>query len=375
MRNIFQPTVMFFALLLPFACGKAPADKTSQLNELKAQKATLETQIATLEKELAAENPSAATAKLKLVGVTEVKIAPFRHYIDLQGKIDADESVAVTSRVPGSLTRVLVKNGDNVRKGQLLATIDDALLTKSLDELNGNLKVADDIYNRQKGLWDQKIGTEVQYIQAKNAKESLERSITTLKEQMGMYKIYAPTNGTVDMVILKQGQAISPGLPLCNVANLNDLKIVGEVPEVYAAKVRKGDLVTVVFPDLNKEINSRVNYVSKTINPTGRTFTIECALPNGSDYRANMVAILKIIDYQSPSAIVVPVNVLQTAEDGDFVFVAEKSAEKQALVKKVTVKQGNNYNGQVEILSGLKKGDLLISTGYQDANNGETVAY
>jgi multidrug efflux pump subunit AcrA (membrane-fusion protein) len=171
---------MFFALLLPFACGKAPADKTSQLNELKAQKATLETQIATLEKELAAENPSAATAKLKLVGVTEVKIAPFRHYIDLQGKIDADESVAVTSRVPGSLTRVLVKNGDNVRKGQLLATIDDALLTKSLDELNGNLKVADDIYNRQKGLWDQKIGTEVQYIQAKNAKESLERSITTL---------------------------------------------------------------------------------------------------------------------------------------------------------------------------------------------------
>jgi RND family efflux transporter MFP subunit len=366
---------MFFALLLPFACGKAPADKTSQLNELKAQKATLETQIATLEKELAAENPSAATAKLKLVGVTEVKIAPFRHYIDLQGKIDADESVAVTSRVPGSLTRVLVKNGDNVRKGQLLATIDDALLIKSLDELNGNLKVADDIYNRQKGLWDQKIGTEVQYIQAKNAKESLERSITTLKEQMGMYKIYAPTNGTVDMVILKQGQAISPGLPLCNVANLNDLKIVGEVPEVYAAKVRKGDLVTVVFPDLNKEINSRVNYVSKTINPTGRTFTIECALPNGSDYRANMVAILKIIDYQSPSAIVVPVNVLQTAEDGDFVFIAEKSAEKQALVKKVTVKQGNNYNGQVEILSGLKKGDLLISTGYQDANNGETVAY
>ncbi|MDX2279359.1 MAG: efflux RND transporter periplasmic adaptor subunit [Saprospiraceae bacterium] len=375
MRNIFQPTVMFFALLLPFACGKAPADKTSQLNELKAQKATLETQIATLEKELAAENPSAATTKLKLVGVTEVKIAPFRHYIDLQGKIDADESVAVTSRVPGSLTRVLVKNGDNVRKGQLLATIDDALLTKSLDELNGNLKVAEDIYNRQKGLWDQKIGTEVQYIQAKNAKESLERSITTLKEQMGMYKIYAPTNGTVDMVILKQGQAISPGLPLCNVANLNDLKIVGEVPEVYAAKVRKGDLVTVVFPDLNKEINSRVNYVSKTINPTSRTFTIECALPNGTDYRANMVAIMKIIDYQNPSTVVVPVNVIQTAEDGDFVLIAEKTAEKQALVKKVTVKQGSNYNGQVEILSGLKKGDLLISTGYQDANNGETVAY
>lgn len=375
MKNIFQRSVLLFAILIPFACGKAPMDKNAQLADLKKQRDALDTKISALEKELETTNPAAAASKSKLVGVQAITTAPFRHYIDLQGKIEAEESVAVSSRVPGALTRILVKTGDNVRKGQLLAIIDDAVMQKSLAEIEGQLKVAEDIYNRQKSLWDQKIGTEIQFIQAKNNKESLERSISTMKEQLGMYKIYASTNGTVDMVILKQGQMISPGMPLCNIVSLNDLKITGEVPEIYAAQVHKGDQVNVEFPDLKKTINTRITYVSKAINPTSRTFTVECALPAGAEYRANMVAVLKIVDYQTASALVVPVNVIQTAEDGEFVYVAEPASEHQATVKKVLVKQGKNYNGQVEITGGLKKGDLVITTGYQEANNGETVAY
>ncbi|HMX40603.1 MAG TPA: efflux RND transporter periplasmic adaptor subunit, partial [Saprospiraceae bacterium] len=298
----------------------------------------------------------------------------FRHYIDLQGKVDASESVMATAKMPGALKRVLVKNGDVVRKGQLLAEVDDAVMLKSLAELEGQLRVAEDVYNRQKSLWDQKIGTEIQYIQAKNGKESLERSISTLKEQWGMTKIYAPQSGTVDMVMLKAGQAIAPGMPLCNILNLSDLKIKGEVTEAYAANVRKGDPVQVYFPDLKKEISTRITYVSKSINPMTRTFAVECALPAG-DYSANQVAVLKIVDYQSPNAVVIPVNLIQAAEDGDFVLLAEKTGEKQAIAKKVPVKQGQNYNGQVEILSGLKKGDWVISTGFQEVNSGETVAF
>ena len=190
-----------------------------------------------------------------------------------------------------------------------------------------------------------------------------------------MSRIYAPISGTVDMVMLKTGQSIAPGYPLCNIVNLSRLKVKGDVTEAYAAKVRQGDAVSIFFPDLNTETSSRVTYVSKSINNVNRTFAVECALPAGADYRANMIAVMKIVDYQKTNALVVPVNLIQAGEDGEFVYVAEKTGEKQAVVKKVPVKQGNNYNGYAEITEGLKKGDMLILTGFQDVNSGETVAF
>lgn len=361
------------AIALLVACGQQPKDKTAQLAALKDQKAQIEAQIAQLEKEVGSTD--SGSKHIRTVGLSEVRPEPFRHYIDLQGKVDAEDNVPVTAKMPGTLTKILVKNGDAVKKGQLLAQIDDGVMLKGLAELELQLKTAEDIYNRQKGLWDQKIGTEVQYIQAKTNKEALEQRIATTKEQWQQTKIYAPIGGTVDMVMLKTGQAIAPGYPLCNIINLSQLKIVGNVPEAYAAKVREGYAVQLFFPDLNKETASRVTYVSKTINSTNRTFTVECALPAGSDYRANMIAVMKIIDYQNPNAVVIPVNLIQTAEDGEFVLLADKTDAKNATVRKALIKQGSNYNGMVEITGGLKKGDWLISTGFQDVNNGETVAF
>jgi len=368
-KNLF-----LFTLLISFvwaSCGGGTKDPAAQLTALKDQKAQLEAKITALEATINATNPQ--EKKLRTVGVSTIQPQAFRHYIDLQGKVDADESVTATARMPGALKKVYVKNGDNVRQGQLLAEIDDAVIMRSLAEVEGQLKVAEDVFNRQKSLWDQKIGTEIQYIQAKNGKESLERSIATVKEQLGMTKIYAPTGGTVDLVLLKQGQAIAPGVPLCQILNLNKLKIVGNVTEAYASKVRRGDKVQVFFPDVNKEITSTVTYVSKSINPMTRTFSVECTLPGGNNYSANQVAVMKIVDYQSPNALVVPVNLIQTSEDGDFVLLAEKNGDKTATVKKAVIKQGQNYNGMVEVLSGLKKGDVVISTGFQEVNNGEMV--
>lgn len=361
-------------LFVVTACGKSKTeDPLAQLATLKEQKTALESQINTLEKQL--QEKGLIEKKLRTVGLTELKITPFMHYIDLQGRVDADESVTATSKIPGALKRVYVDNGDYVKQGQLLAEIEDAVMLKSLAELDGQLAVANDLYNRQKALWDQNIGSEVQYIQAKNNKESLERSISTMKENWAMTKIYAPTSGTVDMVMLKQGQAIAPGVPLCNILNLSKLKIIGAVTEAYAAKVKKGDRVQIYFPDTDKEISSTISYVSKTINQVNRTFSVECMLGQG-DYRANQIAVMKIVDYTNPKAISIPVNYIQTAEDGDFVMIAEKTGNGQeAVAKKVTIQQGQNYNGYVEVLSGLKPGDMVISTGFQDVNNGETVNF
>ena len=371
-KNLLQVLSLGLAIALLSACGSKSLDKTAQLAALKDQKAKIEAEIATLEKEIGS---TGNVQRVKTVGLTELTTGTFRHYIDLQGKVDAEENVPATAKMPGTLTSILVKNGDVVKKGQLLAVIDDGVMLKQLAELENQLKTADDIYNRQKGLWDQKIGTEVQFIQAKAQKEGLERSIATLKESWGQTRIYSPLSGTVDLVILKTGQAISPGMPLCNIVNLSRLKVVGEVTEAYVSKVRRGDPVVVFFPDLNKEITTKVSYVSSTINSNTRTFTVECSLPAEQAYRANMVAVMKIIDYQNPKAIVVPVNFIQTAEDGEFVMVADKTGDRQGVARKAPVKQGYNYSGMVEITSGLKSGDFAISTGFQDVNNGETVAF
>ncbi len=371
-KSLLQILSLGLTAVLLSACGSKSLDKTAQLAALKDQKAKIEAEIAALEKEIGA---TGNVQRVKTVGLTELTTGTFRHYIDLQGKVDAEENVPATAKMPGTLTSILVKNGDLVKKGQLLAVIDDGVMLKQVAELENQLKTADDIYNRQKSLWDQKIGTEVQFIQAKAQKEGLERSIATLKESWGQTRIYSPLSGTVDLVILKTGQAISPGMPLCNIVNLSRLKVVGEVTEAYVSKVRKGDPVVVFFPDLNKEITTKVNYVSSTINSNTRTFTVECSLPAQLGYRANMVAVMKIIDYQNPKAIVVPVNYIQTSEDGEFVMVADKTGDKQAVARKAPVKQGYNYSGMVEIITGLKSGDFAISTGFQDVNNGETVAF
>lgn len=371
-QNLYMKYMTLFALALLAACSAAPENPDARIAKLKEQKAQIEQEIATLE----TQRGTAIEQRLRTVALTELQAAPFSHYIDLQGRVDADESVVATSKMPGALSRVIVKNGDVVRTGQLLAELDDAVIRSSLAELEGQLSVASDLYARQKSLWDQKIGSEVQYIQAKNAKESVERSIATLKENWALTKIYAPTSGTVDQVMLKQGQAISPGIPLCNIINLDKLKVKGEVTEAYVARVNKGDEVVVYFPDSKSELKTRVSYVSKSINSVNRTFTVECALSEKGSYRANQIAVMKIVDYHNPAAISIPVNLIQRAEDGEFVLVAEKTGNgNEALVKKVNITQGQNYNGIVEIVSGLKPGDTVISTGFQDVNHGERVVF
>lgn len=371
-KHWIQPAFLILLSALFVACGSTShSDPLMELNKLKEQKAAIDAQISALEKDLEAQG--LIEKRLRTVAITELQPSSFAHFIDLQGKVEADESVAATSRIPGTLQKVYVRNGDVVQRGQLLATIDDAVMLKGIAELEGQLAVATDLFDRQKALWDQGIGSEVQFIQAKNGKESIERSIATLRENWEMTKIYAPTSGTVDLVLLKQGQAISPGIPLCNIVNMTNLKVTGAVTEAYVAKIKRGDEVKIYFPDLNKEISSKISFVSKSINPTNRTFIVECNLGQG-DYRANQIAVLKIIDYQNPEALTIPINLVQAGEGGDFIFVAENTDDAgKAVVRKRPVTLGQNYNGYVEVLTGLRPGEKLISSGFQDVHEGEIV--
>jgi len=373
---------LLLAVLLPvllwmfYACTQ-PKNETAELQALREQKAQIEARIAELEKRTGAY-PQQKTRPLLNVSLEQVKARPFRHYIDIQGRVVAEESVPVTAKIPGTLTRILVKNGDYVRKGQLLAQLDEDLLLKNMAELEVQLKTAQDIYERQKSLWEQKIGTEVQFIQARTNKEALEQRMAFLKEQWQQTRIYAPINGTVDVVLLKVGQAISPGIPLCQIVNLGQLKVSGDVPESYAASVRRGLPVQIHFPDLNKEVPSRITYVSPSISATNRTFVVEAALPGQSEqYRANMIAVLKIVDYENPQAIVLPVNLIYQESSGEnYVLTAEKNGEANvATARRTMVNLGRSYNGMVEILGGLRAGDWVITSGVQNLIGGELVSY
>jgi RND family efflux transporter MFP subunit len=376
MKRLLLAVFLPVLLWMFYACTQ-PKNETAELQALREQKAQIEARIAELEKRTSAHSPQ-KTRPLLNVSLEQVKARPFRHYIDIQGRVVAEESVPVTAKIPGTLTRILVKNGDYVRKGQLLAQLDDDLLLKNMAELEVQLKTAQDIYERQKSLWEQKIGTEVQFIQARTNKEALEQRMAFLKEQWQQTRIYAPINGTVDVVVLKVGQAISPGIPLCQIVNLGQLKVSGDVPESYAASVRRGLPVQIHFPDLNKEVPSRITYVSPSISATNRTFVVEAALPGHSEqYRANMIAVLKIVDYENPQAIVLPVNLIYQESSGEnYVLTAEKNGEANvATARRTIVNVGRSYNGMVEILSGLKAGDWVITSGVQNLTGGELVSY
>jgi RND family efflux transporter MFP subunit len=364
MKNLLY--VIGLSLFL-ISCGSS--DKKAQLDKLKKQHDALSEQIKTLETEIAKEG-GAVVNKIVQVSLTEAKPQEFNHYIEVQGKVDGDENVNVSAKSMGVITYIFVKEGDNVRKGQVLAQIDDQVLQQSLLELKTQLTFATNIYDKQKNLWDQKIGSELQYLTAKNTKESLEGRMSTLIDQIDMSKIKSPINGTVEESPMKVGQLISPGFTAFRVVNFSKIKVVAEVAEAYTAKVRQNNKVKINFPDLNEEIDANIRFTSRYINPINRTFMVEARVnPGKLEFRANMVAVLKINDYSSPTAIVLPVNIIQTSNNEKFVYIVEDKAGKQT-AKKQLVKVGQTYNGNVEILEGIKEGNKVITSGFQDLEDG-----
>lgn len=344
------------------------ADKKVQLENLKKQAAELNQQITKLEAEIAAGDTSLANEKYTTVTVAPVAMQSFKNFITVQGRVDANQNISLSSEMPGLVTKINVSPGQEVSAGQILAEIDNTTLVQGIAELQNGLDFATNLYNKQKNLWDQKIGTEVQYLSAKNQKESLEKKMATMQSQLDMTRIKSPINGTVDAVDIKIGQMAAPGFPAIRVVNLSNLKVKGDVAESYASLVKKGSQVNIIFPDMRDTIHTQISYVSKVINAMTRSFTVEIDLENGALYHPNMIALLQIVDYVNEKAIVVPISTIQESDNNQIIYVANGNK-----VEKRIVKAGKNSNGFVEIVSGLNVGDMLITSGYQELNEGELI--
>ena len=367
-KNKMKNTILVMVIMvLTVACGTP--DKKAELEKLKKQKADLETKITALEEELAKSDTAKKEKFVEVVAVT-LQSSVFKTYIEVQGRIDADESVALSSEIPGTITKINVKVGDEVIKGQVLAETDSRAMLQQISDLQTNLDLAKQVYEKQKNLWEQKIGTEIQYLQSKTTKESLENKMAAMQEQVRMTKIISPINGTVDGVNIKIGQAIAPGMGAITVINFSNLKVKADVAETYASRVKNGNLVQVFFPDMQDSINSKIYYASRAINNLTRTFGVEVLLDNSKEFHPNMVAKLKINDYQSATPkITVPVKFIQKGTNESFVLVAENGKA----VKKV-INISREYKGLSEVIDGLKEGDLLITEGYDLINEGDNIS-
>lgn len=358
------------AVLIVAACGKTTPEQ--QLATLKAERDQLNDQIRKIEAELEAADTTDVTKNALVVSIDTLRAQPFMHYIEVQGQVDGDENVSVAPKLSSTVRSINVKVGQVVKKGQIMATLEESAAQVTLQDLRNNLKLVTDLYEKQARLWEQKIGSEVQYLQAKNNKESLEQKIAMVED---LIYIKAPINGKVEEVNIKIGELASPQLPqpAFRIVSFNKLKVKAQVAEAYAPKINPGDALIVFFPDLKTEVSAKVDFASDFINTVNRTFEVSASLTGATKgLKANMVAVMKINDYHNPKAIVVPVNYIQYDQQGSFVIkVVDEGAYPKAT--KAYIKQGLVYNGLAEISDGLAIGDRVVSAGFLDLEDGEYI--
>lgn len=364
-NKLMKKLILICSAIFLISCGSKTTDKKAELENLKKERVTLNLRITALESEVG--NTSAAQ-EARNVSILEVNQTSFSNYLEVQGKIDAEDNVRVSSEAQGVITAVYAGIGQNVGRGQVLAQIDDKVLRQSISELQTQLELANTLFQRQKNLWDQKIGTEIQFLNAKTQREAAEKRISTIRSQVSMYKIKAPISGTIDEMDLKVGQAVSPGMSSIRIINANKLKAKAQVAESFAGRVNEGDDVQVILPDLLDTIRTKITFASKTIDPVSRSFNVEIKLPSNGRYRPNMLSILRIIDYRNDKALIVPVNAIQKAENGDYLFISESGK-----AKRVNIQTGKISDGKAEILSGIKVGDKVIVAGTDGLSPGDIV--
>lgn len=362
--------LLIIGAVLLTACGSG--DKKAKLEQLRNEYNALGEKIRTLEAEIGADGQPAVESKAAQTQV--VTMQPFSRNVIVQGIVDGDEIITLNPRASGEVVMLNAVVGQNVRAGEVLLKIDDKIIRKGLEELHTALELASTVYERQAALWRDSIGSEIQYIQAKNQKESLQKKIASMQEQLELYQIKAPIDGTIEVVQTKLGQLVSPQQPVAMMINMSKLKIVTEVSESYSSVVKKGDKIRVTFPDINKEYDLEITSESNFINPKNRTFSIEALLPPEiKNVKANMLAKVSIESYRTPSAVVVPVNLLFKNNQGEFLFVVEQQDGKH-IARKRFVKTGVLSDNSIEILEGLNEGDVIVTMGYQTLEDNAVIS-
>jgi membrane fusion protein (multidrug efflux system) len=365
-----------FALVLA-ACGNKQDNNnvdaliaSKDLAAIQAKRTALQADITKIDEALATlDKQKAAEA---LVSVATVKDTVFNHFLEVQGNVDTKENLIIYPQFSGTLESLNVVAGQKVSKGQVIGRIDDGGLSQQVAQLENQLALARTTFERQKRLWDQKIGSEIQYLQAQTNMISQQKAVSQIRAQLAKTVLTAPFTGTIDEIITEKGSVVSPGQGIVRIVNLSNMYISTSVPESYIGKLKVGTTVDVELSSLGKTYAGKIRQVANNINPNNRTFAIEVSVPNSDNLlRPNQVAKLKIIDYTSNEAIVVPTNVIQEdAGNNQFIFVADQVKGKTAVAKKVLVKTGQSANNVTEILSGLSADDMIVTEGSNTISEG-----
>lgn len=363
-------TLLTFSVFI-ISCGNkenASIDdliKAKNLKELQAKKNLLQADISKIDAALATLETKKETEAL--VSTQVVKDTLFNHYLEIQGSVDTKENILVQPEMPGTLVTLNVKAGQQVSKGQILGRLDDSGTSDQVASLETQYQLAKTTFERQKNLWNQKIGSEIQYLQAQTQMVSLQKSVAQAKAMLSKSLIRAPFSGTIDEVFVERGQVVAPSQTgLMRIVNLSNMYVATNVPESYIGKLKVGTEVDVFLTSLGKTYKGKVRQVGNFINPNNRSFGIEVSVPNPQNLlRPNQVAKLKVIDYVNKNAVVVPTNIIQQDGQGNqFVFVVNNATDKTGVAKKVIVKVGQSADNVTEILDGINTEDVIVTEGF-----------
>jgi RND family efflux transporter MFP subunit len=341
--------------------------------ELTTQHLDLANQIKQLESALKVLSPD---RNIPLVTTITVNHAEFKHYLEMQGSLETKQNLVLTPEMSGILKQVFVKEGQIVKKGQLLARIDDGGLAQQKAQLQIQADLAKTTFDRQKRLWEQNIGSEMQYLNTKSAFEALQESVNQINKQIAKTNLNAPFSGIVDDVITEQGSVVAAGQSeIIRIVNLDNMYIQTDVPESYITEVTKGKEVEVFFPVLGKTLDAKVRQTGNFINPANRTFKIEIAIPNKDKFmKPNLTARLKINDYTREKAILIPQSIIsENAEGEQYIYILIDKNEDRATAKQVIIKTGKTQGNEIEILSGLEDNSEIIKEGARSVKDGQIV--
>jgi len=397
MKKITQLSIVALLLFLAACTSKKDTnatntDKKTRLEKLKAENAKNAEEIKKIQDELLlTDSATANAAKIKLVAVAPVAVQDFNHYLDLQGKVDAENISYITPRgMPGQVKALYVQQGQQVKKGQLLLKMDDAVMRQQvaaarqqLEGIKTQLAFSKNIYTRQKNLWDQGIGTQVQLLQAETNVKGLQDQLSAANEgvkvaieQQNTTNVYSDVSGVADVVNIRVGETFvgtTQAGPQIKIVNTSSLKVVTSIPENYTTVVHTGSQAEITVTDINKVIHAPVSLVSQSVDPSNRGFVAEIKVPYDAQLKPNQAAKVRILDYSALKAVVIPVSTIQSDEGGKYVYVLEKLSNGKSVARKKTITLGQVYGDNAEVKTGLSANELLITEGYQNLYEGQGV--
>ncbi len=372
MKNIL---LLFIAFAITISCGKEI--KNGSLEELNTKKTTIVSKIDSLNKELKLLDQEIIkldeSVKLHLVTVLPVKNDIFKHFIEIQGVVQTDKNIEIKPELGGVIRSIYVKEGQKVYSGQTLVQLDDSSIRNNIAELDTQINLAKTTFERQERLWKQKIGSEMQYLQAKAQKESLENNLATLRTQARKMKIIAPFSGIVDEIFPKNGELTSPQSPVIRLINLDKVYVEADVTETYLTVVKNGTEASIFFPSIDKKIDSKISQISNYINPDNRSFKVKINIPNKDQHiKPNLLADLKILDFKAEGLIIPSTLVQQDQKGNNYVYTLETKANEKVVVKKL-ISVANEYKNEIFVSDGLDAKDTLVNAGARLVKAGDIV--